>query len=609
MAAPPVTQPDLTLKMLNYVRDIIKNITVIKHPPIKELINNIQTLIPILSLNPSLSQQLLSQLTKIYEIYIEKNEQVVTDYILANRETLIPNLTKYITLVKKGMKMYNDYASAIDKRMHLSRQSAKHISQLSEVALYIHCHGLCTIQPLKQPLDPVKQPSEPVKLGFEPVNSGIPCFKFTSAPLCMVENSSSAQDKYIADFFLILDEHYKTLTRSETNPAGESIFTNNINSIIVANYFICKFYKDYTCNMYKHVPEHCKTDAEYGMQIIQEYDHAIQSAFNDGFLFTYPISNPASYEKLPYIDESGLGRPSLSTLLQSRTGDRSTDPYPSRVTITSPDVEPNIQRNKVYTVEDTPGSASLDIIILTSFKFNFLDSPEILVAAGDSLLTLLLKLNTDYPEQMSKMIGLYRNKYPPPDDILTEGESEGLRAYNFTEAEFFNNMTKGSKKTITSTSLRFILFFFEQIGANKATIFDFSCGVLDFTPEGEDQPDDTVCDFQKLGPTQPSQSQQLTEEEEEEEEEEEGEEEEEEEKMGVASALPNVLRKRRLLLDTSDELDKSKKIATGGMAKSKSYNKNKTKRRNKTNRKTTRRKINKTKRRNTKRRNIKGRNK
>jgi len=65
MAAPPVTQPDLTLKMLNYVRDIIKNITVIKHPPIKELINNIQTLIPILSLNPSLSQQLLSQLTEI----------------------------------------------------------------------------------------------------------------------------------------------------------------------------------------------------------------------------------------------------------------------------------------------------------------------------------------------------------------------------------------------------------------------------------------------------------------------------------------------------------------------------------------------------------------
>jgi hypothetical protein len=484
--------------------------------------------------------------------------------------------------------------------MRLSRENAKDISLLSEVAVFIHCHGQCTLEPLskKQKTEDEEedeeeedeeekktcQPEEPeeeeedklLEQGFETFEPLLSCFKFTSSPLCMTENSSSAQDKYIAEFFLILDEYYKSITLSDKNPDGESIFTNNINSIIVANYFICKFYKGYTCNMYKHVPLNCQTDTDDGNPIIQEYDDAICNASNRGFLYTYPISNAASYEYLPYTNESGQ---SLCTLLPTHDEDRSSAPHPSRVTISNPlRTDKKIQRNKVYSVENTLGSASLDIIILTSFKFNF-DGHIIEVAAGESLLALLLTLNTNYPDEMTEIIDLYQMTYGTTSP-------EGTRAYNFNQSKFFSNISKGSKETITSTSLRFLLFFFKQIGAKKATIFDFSCGVLDFTPEGEDQPIEVVSELQKFPTQEPleidvavrkKKRRKLTPE-------------EETQLASTTSVIGNKRGKGGMSPIFTKAYTKNKKIQSRNKNKTKRRNKSKTKRRNKTNRKTKRRK-------------------
>ena len=563
----PVVQPKVTFKMLIFVRDVIEELIEKKNincKKIKIMNDYINILIPILNKNLN-SQKIVTPLITLNKIYNNNigNRTVcniIKRHILSNLQIykkLISDLTEYIGLFIKGIEMFDDDASAIDERMRLSRENAKHISQLPEVAAFVHCHGLCTLEPLSKKQKTEEEEEEDaeeeeeeedaeeeeeadeeedaeeeeeadeeeeeedaeeeeeedaeeeeeadeedeeeydeekdkdadklLEQGFEPFEPGIRCFKFTSAPLCMTENSSSAQDKYIAEFFLILDEYYKSITLSDKNPDGESIFTNNINSIIVANYFICKFYKGYTCNMYKHVALKFQTDTENGVPIIEEYDNAICNASNRGFLYTYPIGNAASYVYLPYINESGQ---SLCTLLPTHDEDRSSAPHPSRVTVSKPGhIDKKIQRNKIYSVEDTPGPASLDIIILTSFKFNFAGD-EISVAAGESLLALLLTLNTKYTAEMRKMIGLYQGRYGTRS-------TEGTHAYNFNESKSFSNISKGPKTTITSTSLRFLLFFFEKIGAKKATIFDFSCGVLDFTPEGEEQPIEVVDQLQK----------------------------------------------------------------------------------------------------------------
>jgi hypothetical protein len=549
-----VVPPDLTLKMLIFVRDVIQNIKNENPSSIKKMRTYIKKLIPILKLNASLLPEIATQLTELSLI----KEKDLKDYILRNTVTsimLIKSLTTYIGLFITGLESLSKSTSAIDERIRISRESSKDVSEIPEIGHFIHCHGQNLIYTTPDG-----------KNDFETFESKCGIFKFTSAPLCMIENSSPAQDKYITDFFLILDEYYK-------RRHGESIFTKDVNSIILANYFICKFYKDYTCDIYKNV--HKSTSQEYVNNIIEEWETDLNSV---DFLYTYPISNASSWEPLPYTSDNPQ-KTSISDLLSPRDVDRSKHPFPSRVTITSPDVEPNIQRNKIYSVENTTEATSLDIIILTSFKFNFLGSPEIVVAAGDSLLTLLLKLNITYPAQMQEIIRLYNQTYK--NDMSTEG----ARAYDFSQSLSISNISRPTKKTITSTSLRFISFFYKVIGARKLTLFDFSCGVLDFTPEGADQSDETVEALQHKGLTQEEYVSDI---------------EEENEGLKMAGGMPIVTKSYSKYITQQNKKNTTRRNKNN----TKRRNKNNTKRRNKKN--TKRRNKNNTKRRNknnTKRRN------
>jgi hypothetical protein len=427
---------------------------------------------------------------------------------LSNR--IMSSLPEFIATFKKGMSNYDAELAKHEQDIQLSRESAPNIRSVPTIAFYIHCHG--------QSLLTCDNKSQ---LVFELFKPEIEIFKFTAAPICMTFGSTEIQDKTIAVIFVILDKWHK-----ETY-GGESIFSNINMSIMLANYLICKFYKEYNCNIFRHIcpderpknPTGKFLDAQF---IIDMFHRAINSAIlaSNGLLYTHPISNAAIYRRLSF-DDSNAEEDLLRRMTTTST--RKSEPYhPSRVTITVPGTAKDEHRNKVFAVEDTTvdkNAVSLDIKILTSFSFSFPgdsrvgDSRVINVGAGESLLKLLLDWYSLIPDSdppqysdgmgpyatyLTEIIRLYDEKYrgENPPSVEADIGGSGRRAHDFDKSSAYRSSRRGLYTTITSISFRFLSFFLCKIGARHASIFDFSCGFLDYDKDGDERSEEVVCEIQ-----------------------------------------------------------------------------------------------------------------
>jgi len=331
---------------------------------------------------------------------------------------------------------------------------------------------------------------------------------------------------------------------------------------MLANYIICEFYNEYVCNIYKHLcPEERPKNAEGAFidgQVMMDMLHGVINCAikaQGGFLYTYPVSDAAIYRRLLFDN------PDAAEDLKRRTtttSDRNSAPnYPSRVTITNPISDKKKQRNKIYIVEDTSdegNAVSLDIKFLNSFTFFFPDNSEqiqvIRVGAGQSLLRLLFDMyftpNPAYDPDPSKkdnpanrryaagpyynqiieIIKAYDEEYPLNGSSEADNAGGGRRAHDFNPSYAHSSIHIGIYTTITSISLRFLLYFFKIILSGilsrdgvrtkehilkvtkglivrgHVTIFDFSCGFLDYDVDGNEQTEDVICQMTSHGPTQ-----------------------------------------------------------------------------------------------------------
>jgi hypothetical protein len=218
-------------------------------------------------------------------------------------------------------------------------------------------------------------------------------------------------------------------------------------------------------------------------------------------LYTYPISNPARHAEYPTL-------PELIERIKTDVKHEEILIHPCRVSysrISAPkcnqpeDPISGVQRDKYYSVEDnieTP--TTLDIKILNSFTFEFGENLYAVVAS-DSLLELLLKLNTENAGAMNKLklkYTAYRRREEGNPELIIDN-----RECDFDKCTMISSITVGIKETITSISLQFLLFFLEYIGVKKTTVYDFSCGCPANTDEGETKPS-IVSALQARGPTQ-----------------------------------------------------------------------------------------------------------
>ena len=444
----------------------------------------------------------------IQDIKIDKKYPSITNGILS----LLPD---YIRDFKTGLASYSRALETRETKIQESRASALNITDIPTIALYIHCHGQSVIA-CKRKIN-----------TFELFEPDIQVLKFTAAPLCMTFGSTQTQDQFIAECFIILDEWYKSTK-------GKSIFAEKPGSIIVANYIICEFYKEYACNIYKHLcPNEIPKNDEDTLINAQGMINILHGAINHaiiargGYLYTYPVSNAAIYRLLLFDDPNASE--DLKRRITTKSNRNSAPNFPSRVTITNPISDKKKQRNKIFAVEDTSdekNAVSLDIKILNSFRFSFPgDSRVIHVGAGESLLKLLFDWyyipNPAYDPDPSKQgdpanrryaQGPYYNQindiaveydgiYPPRLSPEADIPSGGRRAHDFNPSYAHSSIRIGIYTTITSISLRFLLFFFKRILGGPAdeffpdghvTIFDFSCGFLDYDAEGNEQPEEVA---------------------------------------------------------------------------------------------------------------------
>ena len=435
--------------------------------------------------------------------------------------TLEKELPFYIAAFNKGLIHYvtdiNEYKTEIEE----SKTNAPPIEERIPSFIF-NTHGVSLLKDKKCP------PSE-----YEESESVIKLLKVTAAPLCMTFGSTASQDKFMPRFCIILDNWYKTLPQ----PRYNSIFDDPVMTVIMFNYVICAFYKEYKCDIFKNIPTELMSVPSVAKELrgrlnAADAADAIKKTFDDvikaeieskkGALFIYPIADAANYRRL-FFDETQKTE-NLYKLLTTRRVRDSEQFKPGRVTIAYPPTDllpdPPRYRNKIFVVEDTLEAVSLDAICLNSFKFKFRvlgESPDIHVGAGESLFKLLLdwysliptnppryeKGKGPYATYLNEIIRLYDEKYAASPS--TEFDDGVHRGHDFSRSTSYSSIRIGSYQTITSISLRFKLFLFEKMGASGINMFDMTCGCIDYDENGEEQPIGAEVSLQQLGPTQFSQ--------------------------------------------------------------------------------------------------------
>ena len=426
---------------------------------------------------------------------------------------LARDLDRYIAEFNEGLRRYEEDIKAYDAETEKSKTTAPRI-QDTRPSLFIFTHGVSLLEDKECPRK------------YEECESVLNLLKMTAAPLCMTFGSTASQDKFMPRFCIILDNWYKTLPQ----PRYNSIFDDPVMTVIMFNYVICAFYKEYKCNIFKNIPTELRSVVSVADNPENEY--AIKKKFDDvikaeiesqkGALFIYPISDAANYRRLPF-DET-MQEENLYKLLTTKRDRNSEEFKPGRVTIayppTDPPTDPTYYRNKIFVVDHTREAVSLDAICLNSFKFKFETSPDIIhVGAGESLFKILLDWysldltdpdnptyrhgNGPYASQLNKIIKEYDETYHA--STSTEIDEDLHRGHDFSMSTSYSSIRIGPYNTITSMSLRFILFLFKCIGAWGINMADITCNCIDYDKDGKEYASGTEEPLQKLGPTQPSQ--------------------------------------------------------------------------------------------------------
>lgn len=386
-------------------------------------------------------------------------------------------------LFDTGIDKIIDYQTKDVEKHERLRETVTPLDPSHSIGLYIYCHG-----------ESVYTLSNEFKT-FEPI---IEILKYTAASLCETFISTSMQDKYGVLFIIILCNYvYQT--------QGINLFDNPIHSILLANYITCELYGEYKvlCTQHGYYKNISETD-RVGLNVMADTFTQVLTKYitENPQLYTYPISNPARHAEYQTL-------PELIKRIKTDVKHEEILIHPCRVSysrISAPKCNQpeatisGVQRDKYYSVEDnieTP--TTLDIKILNSFTFEFGENLYAVVA-GDSLLELLLKLNTENAGAIGELklaYTAYRQiKERNPKLII-----EDNRECNFDKCTMISSITVGIKETITSISLQFLLFFLEYIGVKKTTVYDFSCGCPANTDEGETKPS-IVSALQARGPTQ-----------------------------------------------------------------------------------------------------------
>ena len=432
--------------------------------------------------------EILFLLKKKIDIYIKsRNRAVLTKFI--NGNTFSPETMEKFRVNKKlfdeGISMYLDHQSKEETKQQLLSESVPPLNRDDTIGLYIYCHGESVYT---------------LSHEFKTFLPRIKILKYTAASLCETFISTSMQDKYAVLFIIILYNYFKS--------QNMNLFDNPTHSILLANYITCTLYGEYAniCanhdGFYKNIPQENRNGLN---NIISEFNAALTTYIEaNEQLYTYPISNPATYKEIDNFEQ-------LIMSIKTDVKHENILIHPCRVSysrISAPkcnqpeDTGSGVQRDKYYSVEDeieTP--TTLDIKILNSFTFGF-DERTYTVVAGDSLLELLLKLNTENTTAMNQLKLSYETyrkgerKERDPEVIIDNTECD------FDKCTMISSITVGIKETITSISLQFLLFFLEYIGVKKTTVYDFSCG-CPARGYGEDEPDPIIVSALKAqGPTQ-----------------------------------------------------------------------------------------------------------
>ena len=411
--------------------------------------------------------------SRLINLIITHKGPAINDQVFPDKQLFDTGIDKIIDYQTKD----------VDKHERL-RETVTPLNPSHSIGLYIYCHG-----------ESVYTLSNEFKT-FSPI---IEILKYTAASLCETFISTSMQDKYGVLFIIILYNYYY-------QSYGINLFDNPIHSILLANYITCELYGEYKdlCTQHGYYKNISETDRA-GLDVMANTFTQVLTKYitENPQLYTYPISNPARHAEYATF-------PKLINRIKTDVKHEEILIHPCRVSYSSisapkcnqpEDTISYVQRDKYYSVEDeieTP--TTLDIKILNSFTFGFGENLYAVVA-GDSLLELLLKLNTENATAMNELKRQYtayrkgERKEGDPEVIIDNRECD------FDKCTMISSITVGIKETITSISLQFLLFFLEYIGVKKTTVYDFSCGCPANTDEGETKPS-IVSALQARGPTQ-----------------------------------------------------------------------------------------------------------
>ena len=284
---------------------------------------------------------------------------------------------------------------------------------------------------------------------FETFESPINVTKFTASGLCDTLISTRGQDHFIPLFINDIDRYYQAKT-------GKSIFESNI-IIEVIQYIICKIFLELDCKLNK------KIQHQYN-KILSRNKYNYPNI--DGSLAELSYKQLIDILKLHSTHEQPLVHTSRHNT--SRT-----------------------QRNKIFAVEP---NQPFDIEFLTKCTLRIFGR-EIQIEPRQSLLNFIYILNKSNKEGMNEIIKEYRQEF---------GLSKNIKEYNFKKTQrSVSDYTSITDLTqITSISYKFLLFFLKKLGITDVIIADFSCGSLEYTSEGREQPQELVNLNKKLEWTQ-----------------------------------------------------------------------------------------------------------
>ena len=437
---------------------------------LKDEINNV------VGSSKKMSKIMDSQLTAFIKVNFDAE---IYDELIENKQSFDKGLNRYKRYYLENENIYREaHKQPLD--------TIPLLSEIGNIVFFIYCHGESVYDETTNKFKNIIQPRF--------INI---ILKYTAASLCETFISSSMQDKYAVLFIIILDNHYKSI--------GINIFDNFTYLILISNYIILTLYGEYKdiCTKFQNIPIKDPTKKANLERIYDSFTPIIEAYINDNpQLYSYPISNPTNHRFFDNFDE-------LIDAIKKNSIHEDDLISPCRVSHTrinrgdNPEKIKDI-RDKYYSFEnDLSDPSSLDIKILNTFRFVF-DDIDHIVVAGDSFAELLFILNNDgKSREMKKIIKKYKN---------FRGETIDPRECDFTQSIMRSAINVGLKKTISSVSLQFLLFFSEEIGAHKTSFFDFSCCTAALTCEGDELDPSLVDILKESGPTQPPLSQSMFEE-------------------------------------------------------------------------------------------------